>query len=120
MASTGNRAVIDVPGAHGAWTVKSGKTFYTTNLPGGGIDGLYAIDVKTNSIIGSADTPYAVPHNIVVAGNKLYVTHSGSASDKVTVWELSKQNPVPEYLGEVTVGLNPFGLGYVPSVYSLD
>lgn len=106
--------VIVAPGAHGAWTTKNGKYFYTTNLPGGGNEGLRVIDVKTNSIIDSVDTPYPIAHNIVVAGNKLYVTHSGSTSDKVTVWSVSNNSPVPVPAGEVVVGLNPFGLGFVP------
>ena len=29
-------------------------------------------------------------------------------------YALGEKNPVPSYLGEVAVGLNPFGLAYVP------
>lgn len=103
--------VIAAPGAHGAWTIKNGKTFYATDLPGGG---LYAIDARTNSIIGSTNSPLPIPHNIVVTGDKLYLTHSGGASNSVTVWSVSNNAPVPTWLGEVTVGSNPFGLGFVP------
>lgn len=108
---------IDVPGAHGAAMSRNGKVFYTTNLPGGGTDGLFAIDTRTNSIIGDpVDTPYPVPHNIALTGNgrKLYVTHSGATADKVTVYTVSRHNPVPVFAAEVTVGLNPFGLAFVP------
>ncbi|MBT8382765.1 MAG: hypothetical protein HKP17_04455, partial [Ignavibacteriaceae bacterium] len=68
-------------------------------------------------VIGSSNTPYPVPHNLVVTNNtkKLYVTHSGGASDKVTVYEISNRNPVPIYMGEITVGFNPFGLAFVKS-----
>ena len=105
---------ITVPGAHGAGMNPSGKVFYTTNLPGGGTDGLFAIDTKTNAVIGSADTPYPVPHNVVVTKNdKLFLTHSGATSDKVTIYDVTTTNPVPEIRAEVTVGLNPFGLAYV-------
>ncbi len=105
---------IPVPGAHGAWMSPNGQVFYTTNLPGGGTDGLFAIDTKTNTVIGSADTPYPVPHNIVVTKNKkLFLTHSGGTSDKVTIYAVSVANPIPSLIGEVTVGLNPFGLAYV-------
>jgi DNA-binding beta-propeller fold protein YncE len=105
---------ITVPGAHGAGMSPNGRVFYTTNLPGGGADGLFAIDTKTNAVIGSAGTPYAVPHNVVVTKNdKLFVTHSGGASDKVTIYDVTTSSPVPEFRGEVTVGLNPFGLAYV-------
>jgi len=107
---------ISVPGAHGAGMAPYGQVFYTTNLPGGGADGLFAIDTKTNTVIDSADTPYPVPHNIVVTKNnkKLFLTHSGGTADKVTIYAVSVDNPIPSLIGEVTVGLNPFGLAYVP------
>lgn len=106
---------LTVPGAHGAGMSPNGKVFYTTNLPGGGTDGLFAIDTRTNTILGSADTPFAVPHNVVVTKNdKLFVTHSGGASDKVTIYAVSTNDSIPALIGEVTVGLNPFGLAYVP------
>jgi YVTN family beta-propeller protein len=105
---------ISVPGAHGAAMTTNGKVFYTTNLPGGGPDGLFAINAKRNYVIGAGDTPYPVPHNIAITPNskKLYVTHSGGTSDKVTIYKISNRNPIPTYVGEVTVGLNPFGLDY--------
>jgi DNA-binding beta-propeller fold protein YncE len=108
-------AELAVPGAHGAAMTHSGKVFYTTNLPGGGADGLFAIDTGTNTVVGSADTPYPVPHNIVVTKNdKLFLTHSGATSNKVTIYDVTTAEPVPQLRGEVTVGLNPFGLAYVP------
>lgn len=93
------------------------KTFYTTNLPGGGAAGLWTIDIRTNTVVGSpVDTPYPVPHNIALThhADKLYVTHSGASSDKVTVYTIARDDGVPEFAGEITVGLNPFGLAYVP------
>ena len=45
-------------------------------------------------------------------GRKLYVTHSGP-NDKVSVYRTRRGNPVPEYVGEVSVGQNPFGIAYV-------
>lgn len=106
---------VSVPGAHGAAMNPQGKVFYTTNLPGGGSDALFAIDTKTNTVIGSADTPYAIPHNLVVTKNdKLFVTHSGGTSDKVTIYDVTTPNPIPELRAEVNVGLNPFGIAYVP------
>ncbi|WP_420644229.1 beta-propeller fold lactonase family protein [Candidatus Leptofilum sp.] len=106
---------IDAPGAHGAGMPLSGQVLYTTNLPGGGSDGLIAIDLRTNTVLGTTDTPYGVPHNIALtpAGDKLYVTHSGGTSDKVTVYDIGYDN-LPTYAGEVTVEFNPFGLSYVP------
>ncbi|MGD8394846.1 MAG: YncE family protein [Candidatus Eiseniibacteriota bacterium] len=108
---------IAVPGAHGAYMTRSGKTFYTSNLPGGGTDALFAIDTSGNVVVGEAtDSPYPVPHNIAITtnGQRLFLTHSGGASDKVTFYEISAANPNPVLLGEATVGLNPFGLALVP------
>jgi DNA-binding beta-propeller fold protein YncE len=108
---------LPVPGAHGAGMSRNGKVFYTTNLPGGGIDGLFAIDTSTNSVIGDpADTPAAVPHNLALTpnGKKIYVTHSGAANSVVTVYTATRQDVAPSYLTSVTVGTNPFGLAYVP------
>lgn len=105
---------ITIPGAHGAFMSPNGQVFYTSNLPGGGTNGLFAIDAKTNTVIGSADTPYPVPHNIVVTKDKtLFLTHSGGASDKVTIYTVSVADPNPTLIDEVSVGLNPFGLAYV-------
>lgn len=105
---------ISVPGAHGAMMTTNGKVFYTTNLPGGGTNGLYAIKTRNNQILGSTNTPYSVPHNIALnnSSRKLYLTHSGGTSDKVTVYEISNHNPIPVYLKEITVGQNPFGLSF--------
>ena len=107
---------ISVPGAHGAGMPLSGQVFYTTNLPNGGAHGLFAIDLRTNTVIGSVDTPYTVPHNIALTpdGEKLYVTHSGGTSDKVTIYDTVATDEVPVLIGEVTVEFNPFGLSYVP------
>lgn len=108
---------IDVPGAHGAGMSPNGRVFYTTNLPNNGTDGLFAIDTRTNTVIGEGvDTPYAVPHNIALTSNgrRLFVTHSGAEANQVTIYSASASNPLPVYIGEVTVGLNPFGLAFVP------
>jgi DNA-binding beta-propeller fold protein YncE len=108
---------IAVPGAHGAGMSTNGRYFYATNLPGGGTNALYTIDTETNTVVGSAvDSPYPVPHNIALTSNgkTLFVTHSGGASDKVTVYGAARQDPVPAFVAEVVVGLNPFGLAYVP------
>jgi YVTN family beta-propeller protein len=108
--------VIPVPGAHGASMSRNGRYFYTTNLPGGGAGALYTISTGMNDVVGDpVDTPYPVPHNLALApnGKQLFVTHSGPASDKVTVYRMFRNDPVPVYDGEVTVGLNPFGLTYV-------
>jgi DNA-binding beta-propeller fold protein YncE len=108
---------LPIPGAHGAGMSLNGRYFYTTNLTGGGTDALFAINTRTLEVVGDpVSAPYAVPHNIALTpnGKKLFVTHSGPASDKVTIFERTGHSPVPDYADEVTVGLNPFGLAYVP------
>lgn len=108
---------LDVPGAHGAGMPRNGKTFYTTNLPGGGNNGLYAINTRSNKLLEEAvDTPFPVPHNLALTlrGHKLYVTHSGTSSDQVSVYRIIRKSQLPELETTVTVGLNPFGLAFVP------
>jgi YVTN family beta-propeller protein len=108
---------IEVPGAHGAGMLRNGKVLYTTNLPGGGSGGLIGIDTKTDTVITpTTDTQYPVPHNIALTpdGNTIYVTHSGPTSDKVTIYTTDANDPRPVFTGEVTVGLNPFGITYLP------
>jgi YVTN family beta-propeller protein len=110
------QAVIPVPGAHGAGMPRHGRYFYTANLPGGGTDALFAIDTTTLTVVGApADAPYTVPHNIAFtpSGRKLYLTHSGP-NDKVTVYRIPPGMPVPQLMGEITVGTNPFGLAAIP------
>jgi DNA-binding beta-propeller fold protein YncE len=108
---------ITVPGAHGAGMSRHRRFFYTTNISGGGTDALYTIDTRKNRLAGSpVDSPYPVPHNMAVSSNgkRLFLTHSGGSSDKVTVYRMGGWNPTPVFVTEVTVGLNPFGIAYVP------
>lgn len=114
-------ATIPIPGAHGAGMTRNGRWFYTTNLPGGGNAALWAIDTKTKAVVGPTNTPYTTPHNIELTpnGNKLYLTHSGT-NNKVTIYNVSHQNPLPVLAGEVTVGTNPFGIEFVPAVSEDD
>ena len=108
-------ATIEVSGAHGVWIPRSGDVLYVTNLPGAS---LFTIDLDTNAILGAPVPTGGVPtaHNLVATknGRKLYVTHSGAMADQVTVYTISKQNPRPVLAGAITVGLNPFGLAFVP------
>lgn len=108
--------VLNIPGAHGIAISKSGKTVYTTNISGGGVDGLFSISTKSNEVIGQAEhTQFPVPHNIVLNKNskKLYITHSGATSDQVTVYTLNEKTRLPTFSKAVSVGNNPFGLTFV-------
>lgn len=110
------REVIAAPGAHGAAVSPNGRFFYTTNLPGGGADALLTIRTMDNSVVGEAvATPHPIPHNLALSGGgrMLFVTHSGGAADKVTIYRVHPGSGLPTYWNEVTVGLNPFGIGYV-------
>jgi hypothetical protein len=91
-----------------------GKTFYVTNLPSGGIDGLFGFDTSTGYINSAVtvDTVYNTPHNLAFnyAKTKLYLTHSG-ANVVTTVWDISNQyNPRPQYVKAITTGSNPYGI----------
>ncbi len=109
---------LSVPGAHGAEMAFDGQTFYTTNISGGGDNGLWAIDTATNTIIGTGvDTPVATPHNIALTDDnkQLYISHSGATSNVVSFYSIDDQFPTFE--GTVNIGgLNPFGIAYIPSV----
>jgi DNA-binding beta-propeller fold protein YncE len=106
---------IEVPGAHGAAMAGDGRHFFCTNVPGGGDGAIYTIGTRRNQVAGSpTDSPYPVPHNLSATpdGKLLFVTHSGGSSDKVTVYQLVGPYRQAEYQTELTVGLNPFGIGY--------
>jgi DNA-binding beta-propeller fold protein YncE len=109
--------VVDIPGAHGAGMRFDGEIFYTTNLPGAGVEALWAIDTDTLEIAGTpVPSPFPVPHNIALTpdGGKLYLTHSGATSNKVTIYEVRGDDPTPQLVDEVETGSNPFGLAWVP------
>lgn len=110
---------LDVPGAHGAGMTPNGATFYTTNISGGGVNGLFAIDTANNTVLGAWNTGNPVipgPHNIALTrrGAKLYVTHSGATATQVSVYRVAQSGATPTFVKAVTVGLNPFGLTFVP------
>jgi DNA-binding beta-propeller fold protein YncE len=106
---------LDVAAAHGAGMPRNGKTFYTTNISGGGSNGIYAIDTRSNRVLAAVDTPLPVAHNIALTlrGHKLYVTHSGASSDQVSVYRINHKTRLPVLSSSVTVGFNPFGLAFV-------
>ncbi len=105
---------IPFPGTHGAITSTDSKRFYTTNISGSGLEAVAAINTTTDMVIGSADSPDSVPHNLALTpnGKKLYVTHSGAANNTVSVYK-TVRNDNPEFLQTIVVGDNPFGLAHV-------
>jgi DNA-binding beta-propeller fold protein YncE len=107
---------IHAPGAHGAAVSPNNRFFYTTNLPGGGNDAIFTIKTMDNSLVGQpVSTPHPVPHNLALSGGgrMLFVTHSGGMADKVTIYKIHAPTGLPTFWSEVTVGTNPFGIGYV-------
>jgi len=93
---------------------KDNHTFYVTNLPSGGIDGLFAYDTNTQNVnyAATTDTVYTTPHNLAFnhEKTKLYLTHSGT-NVAVTVWDVSSLfSARPLYLRTITTGSNPYGI----------
>ncbi|MGJ3246510.1 MAG: beta-propeller fold lactonase family protein [Elainellaceae cyanobacterium] len=113
---------IDQPGAHGVIASPDGQYFYTTNLPGGGNNGVFVIDATTNTIVGDrdgVDTPFPVPHNVSITndGSRLFVTHSGSNANAISIYSLDEPT-LPVWEASVNgQGVNPFGIAYAPSVH---
>ncbi len=109
---------LSVDSAHGTAmnTEYESRFVYTTNIASGGVGGLVTIDSRTHTIAGVTDTPFAVPHNIVLdpSAAKLYVSHSGGGADQVSIYTVDADTGLPTPAGSVTVGLNPFGLTHVP------
>jgi len=108
--------ILEIPGAHGLGMARKGRTLYTTNISGGGSEGLFTIDTRKNKIIGQAiDTPFPTPHNIALTprGSKLYITHSGAGANQVSVYRINKRSRLPELETTITVEFNPFGLAFV-------
>jgi len=113
--------VTDIPvdNAHGVNTSADGNHLYTTNISGGGTNGLFTIDTATNAVIDMDDT-LAIPHNIALApdNSQLYITHSGATSDVLSIYSLADPSD-PAFIQTVTVGTNPFGIASVPEPGSM-
>jgi YVTN family beta-propeller protein len=105
---------IPVSNAHGAGMSPDGSRFYTTNIAGGGSNGLLTINTATSTILDTDSTAFNTPHNIVIApdGLQLFLTHSGSTNSAVSIFYLagagSPDNPA--FNNSVTVGANPWGI----------
>uniref|UniRef100_A0A7S4PHK3 Methanethiol oxidase n=1 Tax=Paramoeba aestuarina TaxID=180227 RepID=A0A7S4PHK3_9EUKA len=107
-----------IPGLQGAHMMVGpgldGTTYYVTNLPSGGVNGLFGFDTIRGQVDYTAvtDTVYTVPHNVAVSGDrrKLYLTHSGP-NVEVSVWDVSNVfNPRPSFLRVIIAELNPYGI----------
>jgi len=100
---------VAIDGSHGIFST-NGIDVYVADLPGAE---LYKVNGMTNQVAGMpVTTDFTIPHNLAVneANDKLFVTHSSPANDKVTVYDLSGGNIT---LSEtVTVESNPFGIAY--------
>ena len=104
----------------GLGMTSNGSILYTTNISNGGTKGLVTLGIKGNSVkvLFETDTPRPVPHNIAVTGNNkyVYITHSGGTSTALSKYSVGGSSGFePVLMGDViTVGLNPFGLDFVP------
>ena len=85
-------------------------------MPNGGIDGIYTFDLEKKRQIDIDDLSFAVPHNIAVSddGRKIYATHSGASSNKVSVLVTRPDHSGLTLETEIEVENNPFGLAFVP------
>lgn len=103
-----------VPNAHGIFL--HDYTLYVTNIADNGDNGLISMVGNKLQYKRAVDTPYATPHNISVTdnGEKIYITHSGADQNKVTVYSKHTYQIEPTFIKDITVGLNPFGLAYIP------
>lgn len=108
--------VLEVPGAHGAGMPIFGDSFYTTNLPNGGEDGVFVIDRETLTVKSKISTLFPVPHNIATTydGKKLYVTHSGADATQVSVYGVLPFSKRLVLKRVIKTGANPFGITYIP------
>ncbi len=97
-------------GAHGIFPSSDQNTMFVTNISG---NQLYSINTATSMQIGMPTASLsATPHNIVVneAGNKMFVTHSGSTATAVSTYTVNGSTLAAGTT--ITAGLNPFGLTY--------
>jgi DNA-binding beta-propeller fold protein YncE len=105
---------IPIPNAHGAGMMPDGSRFYTTNIAGGGVNGLVTINTATNAAIDSDSTSFGTPHNIAITSDQtqLFLTHSGATSTAVSIFDLANDGSPdnPGFIDSVNVGLNPWGI----------
>jgi DNA-binding beta-propeller fold protein YncE len=105
---------IPIPNAHGAGMTPDGSRFYSTNIAGGGGNGLLTIDTATNTVIDTDSTAANTPHNVVVSpdGLQLFLTHSGPTNSTLSIFALAGSGSPgdPVFDESVTVGLNPWGV----------
>jgi YVTN family beta-propeller protein len=110
-------AYVVLPGSHGAALSNSGAFFYSTNPQGGAVPSIYTVDTNLPKYISEpVHTPLPVPHNLALTSDdlKLYVTHSGTSGDTVSVYDLSRINGRPTLRTLIPAGSNPFGILRVP------
>lgn len=97
-------------GAHGIFATPDQNNVFVTNISGGE---LYSINALSNTQNGTPlSTSVSTPHNITVneAGNKMFVTHSGSTANSVTTYSINSGKLTAG--STVTTGTNPFGIVY--------
>ena len=102
---------IDVPNAHGIY-ITNRKEVLVTNIAEGGTNAVWKLNQPLTTVQAVASTAFPAPHNLTVDRDRqVWVTHSGGAADQVSVVDLNRMAFGP--IATVTVGTNPFGLGFV-------
>ena len=109
------KTTLPVEGAHGIFMDKSGETVFVSDIIGSGNKAIWTIVATTNTVNNTTvDADFASPHNLALVNDKkLYVTHSGATANKVSVFDIPCLKCSPVLNKNITVGTNPFGLGFI-------
>lgn len=105
------RGSIGIPAAHGIFVTGRNEVL-VTNITGGGVDAVWELNQGLTKVRATASTEFPVPHNLSVDRQRqVWVTHSGAAADQVSIIDLDRMGFGAT--ATITVGTNPFGLGFV-------
>lgn len=102
---------IGIPAAHGIY-ITNRNEILVTNIAGGGANAVWELNKQLTQVQAVASTEFPTPHNLTVdRSRQAWVTHSGATADQVSIIDLNNMGFGP--IATVTVGTNPFGLGFV-------
>lgn len=110
---------VRVPAAHSITGNPMGREVFVTTKAGYGPNAIVTLHprgVHPTSVASAVEATVAVPHYLWPTddGRKLYLTHSGRESDRVSVYRVGPKGLAPSTIGDIGVGLDPCGLTYVP------
>lgn len=103
--------IIDFPfGVHGIFTSPDNKQLYLSSTSN---KKLYLFNIISEKIEQQIEINNNTPHNIAVnaTGTSLYVTHSGTSQNTVSVFSIDSEKKL-SFKKSVITGNNPFGITY--------